>query len=103
MATTTTETLQNEMKPLTSREQLDEFHDWFSRCRNTLHFTACLILGSSEMAEYAVMNCRFSAIRKLRSFKSEGAFGSWLLRVLISEALSIRRKCHTERFAGKGP
>jgi hypothetical protein len=63
----------HETKPRTSRSQLEEFDEWFSRCRNTLEYTACLILADSKMAESAVQNCWFKASRNPPGFNSEGA------------------------------
>ena len=72
-----------------SRKGRDQFNQWFSQCHNTLHFMAGLILGGSEKAERAVLNCWIRARRNLPSFESEGPFRSWVLRILISEALLI--------------
>ena len=71
------------------QEQLDQFANRFLRCRETLHFIADLILGGSEMAERAVRNCWVRASRNPPSFESEGPFRSWIMRILISESLSI--------------
>jgi DNA-directed RNA polymerase specialized sigma24 family protein len=91
MSTAMTEILfkQPQIQKLTSREQLNKFDKWFSRCSGTLHFTARLLLGGSQMAECAVRNCRLRASRNPPSFESEGPFRSWILRLLISEALFI--------------
>jgi DNA-directed RNA polymerase specialized sigma24 family protein len=64
----------------------------FSRCRRLLHFIAARILGGSELAEDAVENCRLTASRNPPRFEYESAFRSWLLRVLIDEALAILRQ-----------
>ena len=72
-----------------SRNGWDQFNQWFSQCHNTLHFMAGMILGGSENAERAVQNCWIRASRTLPSIESEGPFRSWVLRILISEALSI--------------
>jgi len=103
MATLNTEIyfIPPEPKSPASRKRFDKLDEWFSRCHNTLHFTASLILGGSEMAERAVRNCRFRAFRSLQSFESEGPFRSWLLRLLISEALSILHQGHTQAFGRK--
>jgi DNA-directed RNA polymerase specialized sigma24 family protein len=69
--------------------QLEQFVNWFSRCRNTLHYVAELILKDSEMAEHAVQNCRQKASRNLPGFEREGEFRGWIVRVLIDEALII--------------
>ena len=76
------------------QEQLDQFTNWFSRSLKPLHFIASLILGRSEMAERAVENCWITASRNPPSFENEGAFRSWLMRQLISEALSILHQSH---------
>lgn len=77
------------------QKQLDQFTNWFLRSRKALHFIASLILGGSEMAEPAVENCWIRASRNPPSFENEGAFRSWLMRQLISEALSILHQRHT--------
>jgi DNA-directed RNA polymerase specialized sigma24 family protein len=66
--------------------------DRFARCRRLLHFLAARILGSQDEAEYAVRNCRAAASRNPPSFKSEGAFRSWLARILIDEACAVVRQ-----------
>jgi DNA-directed RNA polymerase specialized sigma24 family protein len=65
----------------------------FSRCRELLHFIARRILNCVQEAEEAVKNCRLKASRNPPEFSSEGAFKSWLVRILIDEAtLLLRRK-----------
>jgi hypothetical protein len=41
------------------------------------------------MAACAVENCRRKASRNPPAFQTEGAFGSWVLRLVIDEALLI--------------
>ena len=88
---TTTDTFftSDEIKSHTSRSEVEKFDEWFSRSRNTLEYTACLILADSKMAESAVQNCWFKAARNPPGFESEGTFYSWILRRVISEALHI--------------
>jgi DNA-directed RNA polymerase specialized sigma24 family protein len=81
--------LRTDQSPSQDHEQLDQFANWFSRCRNTLHYMADLILNNSEMAEHAVENCRQKASRNLPGFENEGEFRGWIFRLLISEALRI--------------
>ena len=68
------------------------FEARFSRCREMLHFLACRVLGSPEQAQEVVENCRVTASRNPPTFKYEGAFRSWLVRILIDEALAILRQ-----------
>ena len=68
------------------------FEDRFARCRRLLHFLAARILGSEDEAEDAVRNCRAAALRNRPSIESEGAFRSWLARILIDEACALLRR-----------
>jgi DNA-directed RNA polymerase specialized sigma24 family protein len=67
------------------------FDTQFSRCRGLLYFIASRVLDS-DGSEDAVKNCRLTAVRNLPEFESEGGFRSWLLRILIDEALRILRQ-----------
>src|SRR5258708_498580 len=74
------------------REPSTAFDARFSRCYGLLHFVACRILEGSEGAEEAIETCRVRAAQNLSDFESEGAFRSWLVRVLMAEAIAARRK-----------
>jgi DNA-directed RNA polymerase specialized sigma24 family protein len=63
----------------------------FWRSYRLLQFIACRILGDPERAKKAVENCWHSASACAPRFEYEGAFRSWLLRVLIDEALLLLR------------
>ena len=76
----------------TPQEHPVVFEDRFSRCCPLLEFLACCILGVHEEVEMAVQNCRIAASRNPPRFEYEGAFRSWLVRVLIDEALAILRQ-----------
>jgi DNA-directed RNA polymerase specialized sigma24 family protein len=86
---------QYEMEMSTAREHQDEFEASFSRCRKTLHFIAWRILGGNDAAECAVRNCWYRASRNRPSFGGEGIFRSWLVRILIDEALAILHYGHS--------
>jgi DNA-directed RNA polymerase specialized sigma24 family protein len=76
-----------------SEEQENTFELRFTRSRKLLHFVARRILNCVQEAEQAVKNCRRTASRNPPGFRSEGAFKSWLVRILIDEAtLLLRRK-----------
>ena len=64
----------------------------FWRCRGLLHFIACRILNDSDLAKTAVENCWHSAFGRAPYFEHEGAFRSWLMRILIDEALLLLRE-----------
>jgi len=69
----------------------------FLRSCRLLHFIACCVLGDEERATIAVRNCWRTASRKPPPFEYEGAFRSWLVRVLIDEALAILRESQGEK------
>ena len=64
----------------------------FTRYRRLLYDLARRILRNHEEAEDAVQNCSLLAYRNLCNVKGEGSFRSWLVRILINEALAIVRK-----------
>lgn len=66
------------------------FEARFLRYSRGLYFIACRILNKEEGAEEAVRNCFLTASQAASQFHDEGAFKSWLFRVLIDEALLIR-------------
>jgi DNA-directed RNA polymerase specialized sigma24 family protein len=68
------------------------FMERFSRCNSLLHFLAYRILGTHEGAGNAVENCRIVASRNPPGFEYEGAFRSWVARILIDETLAILRR-----------
>ena len=74
------------------RQESAVFEDRFSRCHEMLHFLACRVLGSPERAHDVVENCRITASQNPPTFEYEGAFRSWLVRILIDEALVIVRQ-----------
>jgi DNA-directed RNA polymerase specialized sigma24 family protein len=68
------------------------FHACFSRCRGLLLFLASREIGDTQGARHCVQNCWVTASRNPPKFEHEAAFRSWLLRIVIDEALAIRRK-----------
>ena len=84
----------NENIPVRNYLQEDPvlFEKRLSRCSPLLHFLAGRILDSHEEVEEAVESCRATASRNPPRFEYEGAFRSWLVRVLIDEALAIRQR-----------
>jgi len=66
-----------------------EFDARFSRCYNLLHFIARRILDSSKNADDVIELCRVKASQSCLEFEQEGAFRSWLVRVLIDEARAV--------------
>ena len=64
----------------------------FERSRRLLHLIACRVLGGPEEAGDAIENSWVTAARNPPRFKYEGEFRSWLLRVVIDEALALRRQ-----------
>jgi DNA-directed RNA polymerase specialized sigma24 family protein len=74
------------------QERSTEFDARFFRCYGLLHFVACRVLKGSEGVEEAIENCRVKASQNPPDFEHEGAFRSWLVRILMDEALAARRR-----------
>ena len=79
----------------------EAFNVLFSKYRRLLYSLASRVLHSHEEAEDAVQNSSLLAFCKLPSFKHEGAFRSWLVRILVNEAVSIlrQRKNRLQKFS----
>jgi DNA-directed RNA polymerase specialized sigma24 family protein len=73
------------------QEQSTTFSQRFSRSYGLLNFIACRVLGDEGKALVAIQNCHRAASRNPPHFEYEGAFRSWLVRILIDEALAVRR------------
>lgn len=59
------------------------------RYRRLLHFIADHVLGNPNKAAICVDNCLYRAAQHVAAFNCEGAFRSWLVRLVIDEALMI--------------
>ena len=74
------------------QENPDSLDVLFSRYRRVLYQVAYRVLDNHQEAKDAVRNCLLATSRNVPRFENEGAFRSWLVRVLIDEALAILYK-----------
>lgn len=81
-----------ELRSMNSRRRLEALDVLLSRYRRVLALIAYRVLGNHEEAEDAVQNCIRVASDRAPRFDHEGAFRSWLARVLIDEAVTILYK-----------
>lgn len=72
-----------------------EFEARFWRSYRLLRYIASRILREPKEVDQAIENCWRTASRHPQQFEHEGEFRSWLLRVLIDEALLLRNQQHT--------
>ena len=79
------------------QEQPAIFAQRFLRSYRLLNFIAYRVLSDQNTAAIAIQNCWRTASRKPPHFEYEGAFRSWLLRILIDEALALLRGNQGER------
>jgi DNA-directed RNA polymerase specialized sigma24 family protein len=99
MAGEITSSAKQSLSGLRAAPQRSELFDaWFSRSREILRFLASRVLGSAEQAEVAVYNCWLTASQDPPAFEREGAFRSWLARVLITEAVAMLRETRDDVF-----
>jgi RNA polymerase sigma-70 factor, ECF subfamily len=54
------------------------------------------VLRDSDAAEDAVQETYLRAYTKLDTYRPEGKFGAWLMRVALNEALMMRRRTRTD-------
>ena len=73
------------------------FEERFWQCHDSLFFIACRVLGSARGADEVVQDCFLKASRNPPRFESDGDFGSWVLRILIDEALLTRHQENSRR------
>jgi DNA-directed RNA polymerase specialized sigma24 family protein len=85
-------TSENILMPNSLRQQSAVSEVRFLRCHKMLCFLACRVLGSSGQVHEIVENCKITASRNPPAFEYEGAFRSWLVRILIDEAIAIVRQ-----------
>jgi DNA-directed RNA polymerase specialized sigma24 family protein len=84
------------MPDVRSREDTQSTFDLqFSRCRKLLQFLALRILHCPEEADEAVKNCHATASCNPPAFTTDGAFKSWIVRILIDEATLMLRNRQT--------
>ncbi|HTZ32416.1 MAG TPA: sigma factor [Methylomirabilota bacterium] len=75
------------------------FVERFWKWRESLFLVAHRVLGDRKAATDAVELCFRRSCANPPKFVSDGAFGSWVLRIVIDESLQERRR---RRWAPKG-
>lgn len=76
----------------TALEEFQIFNARFDRSRKLLAFIAGRVLTRQESIEEAIYHRWRVAVRNPPTFENEGAFRSWIVRVLLDQALVIRRR-----------
>ena len=70
----------------------DAFRYLVERYKDVLYGTACLMTGSRIHAEDHVQEALLSAWRGIQGFRQGQPFKPWLVRILVNEVLSQRRR-----------
>jgi len=81
---------QGELWSENSLEHPIVFVERFWKWRDSLYVVAWRVLGDSRAAAEVVEVCFRKTSHRPPRFESDGAFGSWLLRILVDEALRAR-------------
>src|SRR5947209_4517600 len=70
----------------------DAFDDIFNRYRGLMLSTAYRIVKDRDIAEDAVQNAFIQAWHYLPGLRETGALRSWLLRIVVNQCLSFKRR-----------
>src|SRR5436190_1557270 len=71
------------------REAFDDIFDHYSR---VMHRTAYRIVKDRDIAEDAVQDAFILAWQRLPSLREAGALRSWLLRIVVNQCISFKRR-----------
>ncbi len=74
------------------RGDKDAFDDIFDRYSGLMLRTAYSIVKDRDIAEDAVQNALIQAWQHLPSLRETGALGSWLLRIVVNQCISFKRR-----------
>ena len=74
------------------RGDRDGFRILVERCGRVLYGTAYLITRDAGLAEDLVQEAFLQAWRGMPSFRPGGSFKPWILRILVNQAMTKRRK-----------
>lgn len=72
--------------------QTESFGRLVSRYQNRLYNTLVHFLGSADDAQDVAQDAFVLAFQKLSSFQGRSAFYSWLFRIAMNAAVSLKRK-----------
>jgi RNA polymerase sigma-70 factor (ECF subfamily) len=72
--------------------QQDLFMDLIRPHERTVYATALTLTGSTDDAEDIVQAAMLKALSKVRQFRGESAFGTWLIQITINEVRMRKRK-----------
>jgi RNA polymerase sigma-70 factor, ECF subfamily len=74
--------------------QTEAFGLLVERYQHRLYGALVAVSGSPEQARDIAQDAFVHAFEKLRTFRGESAFYSWLFRIALNVAISARRKNH---------
>ena len=80
------------------RGDTDAFDDIFDRYSGLMLHTAYGIVQDRDSAEDAVQNALIQAWQHLPSLRETGALRSWLLRIVVNQCISFKRRLARSRM-----
>ena len=102
LAASTTEQQEKAKAELTAEQHIlvaralqgdkDAFDDIFDRYAGLMLRTAYAIVKDRDSAEDAVQNALIQAWQHLPSLRETGALRSWLLRIVVNQCISLKRR-----------
>ena len=82
-------------------ELIQSSNSWLCESESAVRLIVSQILEDPESVEEAVESCLSIARSTVRSFRTRGEFGSWILRLAIDEASRMVRR--NESHLRRGP
>lgn len=82
------------------RGRTEAFEELVRRYQDRLYNTVYRLLGHAEDARDAVQEAFINAYQSLNSFKGDSQFYTWLYRIAINTAISLKRKSRSMPVSG---
>jgi RNA polymerase sigma-70 factor (ECF subfamily) len=79
------------------------FGELVRRYQDRLYHTAYRLVGNAEDAQDVVQEAFLSAYQSLGSFKGDSLFFTWLYRIAVNTAISLKRKRRVVISINSGP
>ena len=78
--------------------QVDAFDTLFNHFQHRIYDLACTILQDKVAAEDVVQNTFLAVFQKIKGFRGESSFETWLIAIAVNECRMYQRKQNIRQF-----